>query len=80
MAPGATRATLRIVNDRQEVDFYYQLPNQPWQKTEASVEISGMEHNILGGFLGVRPALYSTGSGSATIRNFRYWPKANSPL
>ncbi|MDR3755026.1 MAG: family 43 glycosylhydrolase [Terracidiphilus sp.] len=80
MAPGATRATLRIVNDRQEVDFYYQLPTQPWQKAEASVEISGMQHNVLGGFLGVRPALCATGTGSATIRNFRYWPKAISPL
>ena len=80
IAPGATRATLRLVNDRQEVDCYYRLPGQSWQKTEASVEISGMEHNILGGFLGVRPALYASGSGSAIIRNFRFWPKASSPL
>jgi xylan 1,4-beta-xylosidase len=27
----ATRATLRIVNDDQEVDFYFRLPNQPWR-------------------------------------------------
>jgi xylan 1,4-beta-xylosidase len=80
MAAGATRATLRIVNDRQEVDFYYQLPNQPWQRAEASVEISAMQHNVLGGFLGVRPAMYASGSGNATIRNFRFWPKVNSPL
>jgi xylan 1,4-beta-xylosidase len=80
MAVGAARATLRIVNDRQEVDFFYRLPHQPWQKTETSCEISAMQHNLLGGFLGVRPALYACGSGDATIRNFRFWPKVNSPL
>jgi xylan 1,4-beta-xylosidase len=79
-ATGVSRAILRIVNDRQEVDFYYQVPGQPWQKTEASVEISAMQHNLLGGYLGVRPALYSCGSGKATVRNFRYWPMVNSPL
>jgi xylan 1,4-beta-xylosidase len=76
---GATRATLRIVNDRQEIDFHYKLPGQPWQRTQESAEISGMHHNVLGGFLDVRPALYACGSGSATFRAFRYWPQAQPP-
>ena len=74
---GATRATLRIVNDRQEVDFYFRIPGKPWQRTQESAEISGMDHNVLGGFLDVRPAVYACGSGKATLRNFRYWPKLN---
>ncbi len=76
---GATRATLRIVNDRQEVDFYFRIPGKPWQRTQESAEISGMDHNVLGGFLDVRPAVYACGSGKATLRNFRYWPKLNVP-
>jgi xylan 1,4-beta-xylosidase len=76
---GATRATLRIVNDRQEIDFYYRLPGQPWHRTEESAEISGMDHNVLGGFLDVRPALCAYGSGKATFRAFRYWPEAKAP-
>jgi len=76
---GATRATLRIVNDRQEVDFYYRLPGQPWKKTLSSSEISGMEHNVLGGFLDVRPALYACGQAQATFRAFRYWPQIQPP-
>jgi beta-xylosidase len=76
---GATRATLRIVNDRQEVDFYYRLPGKPWAKTPDSVEISGMHHNVLGGFLDVRPAIYASGSGKATFRGFRYWPEVKVP-
>ena len=55
---GATRATLRIVNDRQEVDFYFRVPGKAWQRTQESAEISGMQHNVLGGFLDVRPAAF----------------------
>jgi beta-xylosidase len=77
---GATRATLRVVNDRQEIDFYFRLPGESWQKTEESAEISGMNHNVLGGFLDVRPAVFAAGQGQATFRNFRYWPLAQAPI
>jgi beta-xylosidase len=77
---GATRATLRIVNDRQELDFYFRLPGRPWQRTQESAEISGMQHNVLNGFLDVRPALYACGSGKATLRNFRYWAEVKAPV
>jgi beta-xylosidase len=76
---GATRATFRIVNDRQEIDFYYRLPGKPWRRTQESAEISGMDHNVLGGFLDVRPALCAYGGGQATFRAFRYWPEARVP-
>jgi beta-xylosidase len=76
---GATRATLRIVNDRQEIDFYYRLPGQPWRRTQESAEISGMDHNVLGGFLDVRPAVYAVGQGKATFRAFRYWAGVKLP-
>ena len=79
VAKGATRTTFRIVNDRQEIDFYYRLPGQPWQKTETSAEVSGLHHNVLGGFLDLRPAVYACGSGQATFREFRYWPQVNAP-
>ena len=71
--------TLRIVNDRQEVDFYFKVSGQNWQRTEESGEISGMHHNVLGGFLDVRPALCAWGEQSATFRRFRYWPEVNRP-
>ena len=77
---GATRATLRVVNDRQEVDFHFRVPGKPWQRTQESAEISGMHHNVLGGFLDVRPAIYASGSGNATLRNFRYWPEIKVPV
>jgi beta-xylosidase len=76
---GATRATLRVVNDDQEVDFYYRLPGEEWARMQESAEISGMHHNVLGGFLDVRPAVFAAGSGQATFRSFRYWPEAKAP-
>jgi beta-xylosidase len=74
-----TSVTLRIVNDRQEVDFYFKVNGQNWQRTEESGEISGMHHNVLGGFLDVRPALCAWGEQSATFKRFRYWPAVNRP-
>ena len=76
---GVRHATFRIVNDRQEIDFYYQLPDQPWRKMQESAEISGMNHNVLDGFLDVRPAVYAAGQGKATFRAFRYWPGVKLP-
>jgi beta-xylosidase len=77
---GAAHATLRVVNDRQEIDFYYRLPGQPWRKTQESAEIAGMNHNVLNGFLDVRPAVYACGSGKAVFRAFRYWPETKAPV
>ena len=76
---GATRATLRVVNDRQEVDFCFRLPGKNWQRVPESAEVSGMHHNVLGGFLDVRPAVYACGSGKAMFRNFRYFSEARVP-
>ncbi len=67
-----SKATLRIVNDRQVVDFYYRLPNGDWKRTQESAEVASVNHNVLGGFLDLRPALYACGSGHATFRSFRY--------
>jgi beta-xylosidase len=80
IASGANRATLRIVNEDQEIDFYYRLPGGAWKRTQESAEISGMQHNVLGGFLDVRPAVYACGSGKATFRAFRYWAEVKAPV
>lgn len=76
---GIRRATLRVVNDRQEVDFWYRLPGGAWERMAESAEVSGMHHNVLGGFLDLRPAVFAAGTGKATFRGFRYWPEARVP-
>jgi xylan 1,4-beta-xylosidase len=74
-----TRATLRLVNDRQEIDFYIRPAGGTWRRTEDSAEVSGLHHNVLGGFLDLRPALSAWGTGNATFRNFRFWPQVEIP-
>ena len=76
----ATRASLRIVNEDQVVDFYYRVPDAAsagtWTHVRASLDVATFQQNALGGFLDLRPALYSCGSGSATFRDWRYVPQA----
>jgi hypothetical protein len=38
-----------------------------------------MSHNVLSGFLDVRPAVIATGKGQATFRAFRFWPEVKVP-
>ena len=74
-----THATLRIVNDNQEADFFYRIENgettatsTQWTRLRDSLDVTCYNQNALGGFLALRPALYSCGTGSATFRNWRY--------
>jgi hypothetical protein len=62
----------------QEVDLYYRLPHQPWIKTECSAEVSGLCHNVLGGFLDLRPPSTPL-ARLGHFRAFRYRPTANPP-
>lgn len=66
------RATLRIANIEQEVDFYYKLPGEQWTKAIRSEEVSSYEHNILGGYHDLRPALFALGDGHAIFRSFLF--------
>lgn len=68
------RMTLRIVCDHNEVDFLAGTDAGSLKKVSNSEDLSGYNHNTLGGFLALRPALYSAGSGKALFRNFRYRP------
>ena len=63
---GRPAAALRIVNDRQDVRFYYQTAESGWRILQPSMEVSA------GGAL--RAALFAYGSGKAQFRRFRYTP------
>ena len=80
----ARRATLRIVNDDQEVDFFYRAEapgaTGKWVHLRDTLDVTCYQQNAFGGFLDLRPALYSCGTGSATFRNWSYLPQARRPL
>ena len=73
--PGASTSAkalqLRLVNDENIVTFYYRAQGGAWTK-ERSFEVAGYNHNVLDGFLSLRPGFYSAGEGTARFRNLIY--------
>lgn len=66
------RMTLRIVFDHNEVDFLAGPDEKSLKKVANSEDLSGYTHATFGGYLALRPALYTAGDGNAVFRNFRY--------
>lgn len=65
---------LKLKNINHTVDMYYSIDGAKWNKIENSLEVSGMHHNVLGGFLSLRIGLCSIGEGSVKFKKFRYVP------
>jgi xylan 1,4-beta-xylosidase len=36
------------------------------------MDVSGYHHNVAGGFLALKPAIYAAGTGAVTFHHFRY--------
>jgi xylan 1,4-beta-xylosidase len=62
---------LRVINDRNVASFFHSLDGATWTLYN-SAEVSGYNHNVANGFLGLRPAIYMAGAGEARFRNLRY--------
>ena len=63
---------LRLKNINNTVDMYYSIDGIKWRKIESSVEVSGLNHNVLSGFLSLRIGLCAIGTGKVHFRNFIY--------
>ncbi len=68
-AAGSSKAVLRIVNDRQDVRFYYRTGGE-WKILQPGMEVSSAVSTPWN----LRPALFVTGSARARINWFRYKP------
>ncbi|MFB6342054.1 family 43 glycosylhydrolase [Saccharicrinis sp. FJH62] len=63
---------LKILNDENEISFYFSGDGQIWTKVERSIDATGFNHNVFGGFMSLRPGIYSYGTGDTTFDNFTY--------
>ena len=63
---------LKLKNINNNVDMFYSSDGVKWNKIESSLEVSSMNHNVLGGFLSLRIGLCSIGNGSVSFKNFKY--------
>jgi xylan 1,4-beta-xylosidase len=68
----APRLRLALVHDRHVATMRYSPDGESWTQHPWQLETSGIHQNVLGGFLSLRPALYSCGAGEAVFRDFRY--------
>ncbi len=64
--------SLRIINNGNEISFYYSVGGKNWNRTERSIDATEFNHNIFGGFMSLRAGLFAFGQGKAKFDNFQY--------
>ncbi|MHB8812173.1 MAG: family 43 glycosylhydrolase [Steroidobacteraceae bacterium] len=64
---------VRVTNDHNVVTYEYSHDaGRTWQLHTIRMEVSGIHHNVFGGFLCLKLGLYSVGPGKVGLRDFRY--------
>jgi beta-xylosidase len=63
---------LRILNDENEISFYYSADRKSWNRIERTIDATGFNHNVFGGFMSLRAGLFAFGSGKVQFDNFIY--------
>lgn len=64
---------LRLTNDQQVVTYHYSFDEgRNWLRHPTRMEVSGMHHNVFGGFLSLQLGIYAAQEGSVVLRDFRY--------
>ena len=71
-AVSARTVQVKVTNKENIVTFHYCLDGQNWIQHPLQMEVSGYHHNVFGGFLSLRPAIFSAGNGEVRARNFVY--------
>lgn len=71
--PHGRRMRIRVTNDQHIVTYDTSSDGgKTWLRFDRGMEVSGYHHNVRGGFLMLRPGLYSAGEGTAHFRDFRF--------
>lgn len=64
---------LRLTNDHNVITYDYSLDNgRTWKLFPTRMEVSGIHHNVFGGFLSLKVGIYSGGKGKVQVRDFQY--------
>ncbi|MEI6950215.1 family 43 glycosylhydrolase [Paraflavisolibacter sp. H34] len=63
---------LKIRNDENEISFYFSANGTDWTRVERSIDATGFNHNIFGGFMSLRAGLFAFGKGRVLFDNFVY--------
>lgn len=69
----SSRVRIRLTNDQNVVTFHYSHDDgKSWVLHGLRMEVSGIHHNVFGGFLSLRLGIYSANEGSIVLRDFTY--------
>ena len=71
-AAASRRWQLRITNERHIVTMHYRAGDGEWTRHGLRFETSGYHANAAVDLASLRPALFASGEGSVTFRDFRY--------
>ncbi|UTF60632.1 family 43 glycosylhydrolase [Gilvimarinus sp. DA14] len=64
---------VRLINDKHVVTYQYSHDGgKSWRTHPTRMEVSGIHHNVFGGFLSLRVALYCSGEGQVALSDFTY--------
>jgi len=64
---------VRITNNRHVITYEYSHDNgRSWRLHPTRMEVSGINHNVFGGFLSLKVGIYCAGTGKVQISNFIY--------
>jgi len=64
---------MKVTNDDQIVTFRYSGDGgKSWSLVDLRMEVSGLNHNVFGGFLSLKLGIYSAGKGAIRLHDFRY--------
>lgn len=68
-----SRVRIRVTNDANVVTWRYSHDEgKSWTQNGLRMEVSGLHHNVFGGFLSLKLGVYSAGAGAIRLSNFVY--------
>jgi len=76
----ATSVRVKVTNRDNIVTFHYARDHGEWIKHPWQMEVSGIHHNVFGGFLSLKIGLCSVGPGRVGLRDFKYRGLQNESL
>jgi xylan 1,4-beta-xylosidase len=69
----ATKVRVRMSNEENVITFRYSYDGgKTWTLHGLRMEVSGIHHNVFGGFLSLKIGLYGAGQGTVRFSDFRY--------
>jgi xylan 1,4-beta-xylosidase len=68
----SSQVRFRLANIDNIVTYHYSIDGRNWQKHPWQMEVSGMHHNVFGGFTSLKVALFSAGNGQCRFVGFKY--------